>query len=82
MKKTDLRQIAADCGANYQALKEQLKADGLCRKTATAKDVFECIFINAPALLYCRQDGSGGVEYADPTICKKLITAIKAVQNA
>jgi len=78
MKKTDLKQIANDCGANYQALKEQLKADGIDRKTATAKDVLECIFVNAPALLYCRQSGDGMVEYADPMICQKLITAIKA----
>ena len=82
MKKAKLTQIAANYGANTEALKQTLKADGINRKTATLKDVLECIFVNAPALLYCRQDENGGVEYADPTICKKLITAIKAVQNA
>lgn len=80
MKKTDLKQIANDCGVNYQALNEQLKADGIDRKTATAKDVLECIFVNAPALMYCRQSGGGMVEYADSTICEKLIAAMRAVR--
>ena len=82
MKKAKLTQIAANYGINSKALKQTLKADGIDRKSATLKEVLECIFVNAPALLYCRQDENGGVEYADPTICKKLITAIKAVQNA
>ena len=34
-------------------------------------------FVNAPALLYCRQDGSGGVEYADPMTCKQLIADMR-----
>jgi len=82
MKKSVLRQIAADCGVNYKALKEQLQADGINRKTATARDIYECIYLNAQSLLYCRRCGDGMVEYADPTICRKLIECIKAVKNA
>ena len=82
MKKSTLKQLAANYGINSKALKQTLKADGIDRKSATLQEVLECIFVNAPALLYCRQDENGGVEYADPTICKKLITAIKAAQNA
>ena len=82
MKKSTLKQLAANYDINSKALKQTLKADGIDRKTATVKDVLECIFVNAPALLYCRQDENGGVEYADPTICKKLIPAIQAAQNA
>ena len=78
MKKSTLKQLAANYDINSKALKQTLKADGIDRKTATVKDVLECIFVNAPALLYCRQDENGGVEYADPTICKKLIAEIKA----
>ena len=78
MKKSTLKQLAANYDINSKALKQTLKADGIDRKTATVKDVLECIFVNAPALLYCRQDENGGVEYADPTICKKRITEIKA----
>lgn len=73
MKKADLKQIAAKYGANTKALKQTLKVDGIDRKSATLKEVLECIFVNAPALLYCRQDEIGGVEYADPTVCKRLI---------
>jgi len=62
MKKAELAITAAKYGINPQALKE------------TLKDVLECIFINAPALMYCRQDEIDSVEYADPTVCKRLIT--------
>lgn len=83
MKKAKLTQIATNYGVNTEALKQTLKADGIERKTATLKDVLECIFVNAPALMYCRQDGNGGVEYADSTICKRLIADMrKAAQNA
>ena len=77
MKKADLKQIAAKYGANTKALKQTLKVDGIDRKSATLKEVLECIFVNAPALLYCRQDGSGGVEYADPMTCKQLIADMR-----
>ncbi|GEM_PF-5533143 len=73
MKKAELAITAAKYGINPQALKETLKVDGIDRKTATLKDVLECIFINAPALMYCRQDEIDSVEYADPTVCKRLI---------
>ena len=80
MKKADLKQIAAKYGANTKALKQTLKVDGIDRKSATLKEVLECIFVNAPALLYCRQsDEVGFVEYADPTICKRLIADMQAV---
>lgn len=79
MKKADLKQIAAKYGANPQALKQTLKVDGIDRKSATLKEVLECIFVNAPALLYCRQDEIGGVEYADPTVCKRLIADMQGV---
>ena len=78
MKKSTLKQLAANYDINSKALKQTLKADGIDRKSATLQEVLECIFVNAPALLYCRQDENGRGEYADPTICKKLITAIKA----
>ena len=77
MKKAKLTQIAANYGANTEALKQTLKADGIDRKSATLQEVLECIFVNAPALLYCRQDGSGGVEYADPMTCKQLIADMR-----
>ena len=77
MKKADLKQIAAKYGANTKALKQTLKVDGIDPKSATLKEVLECIFVNAPALLYCRQDGSGGVEYADPMTCKQLIADMR-----
>ena len=77
MKKADLKQIAAKYGANTKALKQTLELDGIDRKSATLKEVLECIFVNAPALLYCRQDGSGGVEYADPMTCKQLIADMR-----
>ena len=79
MKKADLKQIAAKYGANTKALKQTLKVDGIDRKSATLKEVLECIFVNAPALLYCRQDEIGGVEYADPTVCKRLIADMQGV---
>ena len=82
MKKSTLKQLAANYDINSKALKQTLKADGIDRKSATLQEVLECIFVNAPALLYCRQDGSGGVEYADPMTCKQLIAdAIKAQIN-
>ena len=77
MKKAKLTQIAANYGINSKALKQTLKADGIDRKSATLQEVLECIFVNAPALLYCRQDGSGGVEYADPMTCKQLIADMR-----
>ncbi len=80
MKKADLKQIAAKYGANTKALKQTLKVDGIDRKSATLKEVLECIFVNAPALLYCRQDEIGGVEYADPTVCKRLIADMQGVE--
>ena len=80
MKKAKLTQIAANYGANTEALKQTLKADGIDRKSATLKEVLECIFVNAPALLYCRQDEIGGVEYADPTVCKRLIADMQGVE--
>ncbi len=73
MKKAELVMIAAEYDINPKALKKTLKMDGIDRKSATLKDVLECIFINAPALLYCRQDEIGGVEYLDPTVCRRLI---------
>lgn len=74
MKKAELAITAAKYDINPKALKETLKVDGIDRKSATLKDVLECIFINAPALMYCRQsDEMGFVEYADPTVCKRLI---------
>ncbi len=80
MKKAALKQIAAKYGVNPQALKQTLKADGIDRKSATLKEVLECIFVNAPALLYCRQSVEVGfVEYADPTICKRLIADMQKV---
>ena len=80
MKKADLKQIAAKYGANTKALKQTLKVDGIDPKSATLKEVLECIFVNAPALLYCRQDEIGGVEYADPTVCKRLIADMQGVE--
>ena len=80
MKKADLKQIGAKYGANTKALKQTLKVDGIDRKSATLKEVLECIFVNAPALLYCRQDEIGGVEYADPTVCKRLIADMQGVE--
>lgn len=77
MKKAELAIIAAKYGINPKALKKTLEMDGIDRKTATLKEVLECIFINAPALMFCRQDEIGGVEYADPTVCKRLIADMR-----
>ena len=77
MKKVELAITAAKYGINPQALKETLRMDGIDRKSATLKDVLECIFINSPALMFCRQDENGGVEYLDPTVCKRLIAHLQ-----
>ena len=81
MKKSTLKQLAANYDINSKALKQTLKADGIDRKTATVKDVLECIFVNAPALLYCRQDENGGVEYADPNKKRKSILPTTPLKN-
>ena len=50
MKKSTLKQLAANYGINTAALKQTLKADGIDRKSATLQEVLECIFVNALAL--------------------------------
>ena len=79
MKKTDLRQIAADCGANYQALKEQLKADGLCRKTATANTLLDTTRLTNN-VIQCERDGLEIVHIEIPNEGKRpfMQYAIKA----
>lgn len=74
MKKSELKETAIRYGVNPLALKRTLKADGIDRKTATKKDVLDCIYIHCTELMYCRQsDYEGVVEYLDTITAQMLI---------
>jgi hypothetical protein len=74
MKKLELYEIAIKYGVNPLALKRTLKDDGIDRKTATKKEVLECIYIHCAELMYCRQsDYDGVVEYLDTITAQMLI---------
>lgn len=74
MKKSELNEIAIRYGVNPLALKRTLKTDGINRKTATKKEVLDCIYIHCSELMYCRQsDYEGVVEYLDTITAQMLI---------